>query len=513
MIASAVEAAAIAAHNGMDRRRFVAAASAAWLGSLVPSGLHARSAPAPRRMATPVRVRGVVAANGRGIERVAVSDGIQVVDTAAGGSFELVTTTERPFVFISVPSGYRIPRGANGTARCYRSLAADTGGDLSADFELQPLTQSDERHAFLVLADIQTQDTDEVRWFHEQTVPDVRHTVADLGVEAFGLAWGDIVYDHLELFSGYETGVSNMGLPCFQVVGNHDEDYSSVTDHGSTVTFSRHFGPPYYSFNRGAVHYVVLDDVFWYGSGYLGYLSHEQLTWLEQDLARVDRGAPVVVAVHIPIMGSRYLREGRRSPEIGSSVTNRGALYRLLEPFEAHIVSGHMHECEHVFDSGVHEQVNGAVSGAWWSGPICGDGAPSGYSVYEVDGQSISWRYKATGQSADYQLRTYVRGADPAAPDEIVANVWNWDPAWSVVWYEDGVRKGPMSRRTGRDPLSVELHSGPDLPARRTWVDPYPTAHLFYAPVTPKARSVRVETTDRFGRVYSAEVPPAPSEG
>jgi hypothetical protein len=452
-----------------------------------------------------------VTADGRGLGGITVTDGLTVADTAPDGSYELMSSSEQPYVFLSLPSGYRIPPNQAGTARFYEPIDRGAGDDLTVSFELQRLEHSDERHAFLALADIQTQDMDEVGWFHRQTVPDVRQTVADLGVATFGLACGDIMYDHLELFPEYERGVTAMGIPCFQVVGNHDMDHSSSTDHGSTVTFSRHFGPPYYSFNRGAVHYVVLDDVFWYGSAYLGYLTHGQLKWLEQDLQRVEPGSPVVVAVHIPVLGGRHVRLGNTNPEPRISVTNREALYRLLEPFQAHIVSGHTHECEHVFEHGVHEQVNGAVCGAWWSGPICGDGTPSGYSVYEVNGQDISWRYKSTGHTMNHQIRAYPTGADPKAPDEIVANVWNWDPEWTVVWYEGGERKGPMSRRVGHDPLSVELHSGPDLPPRRPWVDPYTVEHLFYAPVPQNVRHVVVEATDRFGRIFSTEVPTAGS--
>jgi hypothetical protein len=62
-----------------------------------------------------------------------------------------------------------------------------------------------------------------------------------------------------------------------------------------------------------------------------------------------------------------------------------------------------------------------------------------------------------------------------------------------------------MARRTGLDPLAVRLQAGPDLPAKRPWVDPVPTAHLFYAPVGSGARTVRVEATDPAGRVYLAE--------
>ena len=31
------------------------------------------------------------------------------------------------------------------------------------------------------------------------------------------------------------------------------------------------FGPTYYSFDRGRVHYVVLDNVFYLSRGYVGY--------------------------------------------------------------------------------------------------------------------------------------------------------------------------------------------------------------------------------------------------
>ena len=491
----------------IDRRSFLGAATAGAFALMLPQRTRRRSSTwLPSAGASPVRVSGRVVVNGRGLRRVAISDGLSVVDSDADGYFEFFTTSDRSFIWASVPSGYAIPRNTTGTALFYRPLATARGGELNALFEFAPLLRSDERHAALLLADIQVQDEDEVRWFHEQTVPDVRALVDDLGVEAHGIACGDIVFDRLDFFPDYERGVAGMGIPFFQVLGNHDMDHSSRTDALSTATFSRHFGPPYYSFNRGAVHYVVLDDVFWRGTDYFGYLTQDQLTWLAADLGRVEPGTPVVVSAHIPVLGSRHRRTGQESPGAGIAVTNRAALYELLEPFDAHILTGHTHENEHVFEGGTHEHVSATVCGAWWSGPICGDGAPAGYSVYEFRGEEVTWRYKATGASFDYQLRVYPRGADPKAPDEIVANVWDWDPEWTVVWYEGGERRGAMARRVGQDPLSVELHTGPELPPRRPWVEPYPTGHLFYAPVSPQASDVRVEATDRFGRAYTAVV-------
>jgi hypothetical protein len=491
----------------LSRRDFVLAASAALPALRLDTILRDPYAPTPRLPSSqaPLRIRGRVQARGRGLARVAVSDGLQVVTTGTDGSYELVTTTDREWVHVSLPAGYRIPRNQTGTARFYHPIPRDAGRDMTASFDLEPLPQPDQQHACLLLPDPQTEDTQEMTWLHQQSVPDVRRTVERLGGrEVFGVSCGDIMFDKLELYPDYERAVAAMGIPFFQVVGNHDLDQQNLTDERSTDTFSRYFGPRYYSFDRGAVHYVVLDDVFWHGTTYIGYLSGDQLTWLERDLARIERGRTVIVLLHIPVLGSIHIRRDQRSPAAGWAIMNREALYRLLQPYRAHVLCGHTHENEHTFNQGIHEHVSGTVCGAWWSGPICADGTPSGYSVYEADGESISWRYQATGQEPDHQIRAYRRGIDPKAPDEIVANVWNWDPEWTVVWYEGGERRGLMSRRRGLDPLSVELHTGPTIPPRRTWVEPYVTDHLFYAPVPADARDVRVEATDRFGRVYTA---------
>ena len=447
----------------------------------------------------PIRVRGVVRADGRGLSNVPVSDGLQVVDTAADGRFELVTTADRGFVFMSVPSGHQIPVNHTGTARFYQAI--DPGRpEQSATFDVTADRRSQEEHTLLLLGDIQTEDREETGWFLTQSVPDMASTVQALGdQDVFGISAGDIMFDNLELYPEYERGVRAVGVPFFQVIGNHDLDMANPTDESSTDTFSRHFGPRYYSFNRGLVHYVVLDDVFWHGSGYLGYLGADALTWLAQDLARVEAGSPVVVTTHIPVLGSQHVRMGRNTPAPTTAVTNREALYRLLEPFQAHLLTCHTHECEHVFEGGTHEHVAGAVCGAWWSGPICHDGTPSGYSLYEVRGEEITWRYKSTGLPDAHQMRIYPPGADPAVPDELVVNVWNWDPEWSVRWFVDGDPRGALTRRTGLDPLSVELHAGRDLPPGGHGSSPCPPTISSTPPTTVGDGSPWRPPTDLVG--------------
>lgn len=508
----------------LTRRSFLATAAGMAAAGLLPRPLRGADTRLERLLrdpyapvlgatpepARPVRARGRVTASGRGLAGVGVTDGRSVVSTDADGGFELLTTSDRAFVSLSVPSGYGVPVNTTGTARHYVPLIPDARGEFAAHFPLERLEEGDEDHAFLLLPDIQTSTPWEMARFHELCVPDVQATAAALaGAPLFGIACGDIMWDDLSLYPEYERGVARMGIPFFQVVGNHDLDFEGPVDEKTTATFSHHFGPRYYSFDRGAVHYVVLDDVFYHGTSYVGYLDRDQLAWLEEDLARVEPGRPVVVALHIPVLGTRHVREGQDSPSPTVSVNNREALVRLLEPFQAHVLSGHTHENDHNTLLGFHEHVSGTVCGGWWSGPICGDGCPMGYAVYEVRGEEIRWRYKGLGRPVDHQLRAYLPGSDPSAPDELVANVWDADDAWTVVWYEDGVRRGRMARRVGYDPVSLRIHAGDELPPRRPWVDPYPR-YLYYAPVDPGAREVRVEATDRFGRVYTAPAGPVP---
>jgi 3',5'-cyclic AMP phosphodiesterase CpdA len=500
----------------IDRRSFLGAASKVSAAAILTPELILSDPYAPwarlRKSARPVRVRGRVTSDGRGLAGVRISDGVDVVRSDADGRFDLVTTHDRGFVACSTPAGHRFDRNVTGTARFYRPIMPDANDEMAVAFDLERLRHSDANHSALIMPDPQTQNAWEMQQMHEQTVPDVQATVrASSNAEIFGVACGDIMYDDLALYPEYERAVQRMGVPFFQVVGNHDLDFDGVTDEATTRTFSRHFGPRYYSFDRGSVRYVILDDVFYHGTGYIGYLQQDQLRWLEQDLADLEDGSPVVVALHIPAFGTRHVRADSGRPGATVSVNNREALYRLLEPFTAHVVSGHTHENDHNYDHGVHEHVSGTVCGAWWSGPICADGTPNGYSVYEVQGEDIRWRYKGTGLPADHQMRAYLPGADPRAPQELAANVWDADDGWTVVWYEDGERRGTMARRVGFDPVSVGIHQGEDAPPRRTWVEPYPR-YLYYAPISPSAREVRVDATDRFGRTYSALAGPVPPD-
>lgn len=489
------------------RRDFLAATGALLAGAALPERLLADPyAPLAVRRApgAPVRVTGHVTVGGRPAAGVRVSDGRTVTRTAADGRYALRSDRGRPWVSVVLPRGARFPRLASGPAALHQPLRPDARGEATAHFALERAEGDDARHAFVVLADTQTQNAFEMGRLHAETVPAVRAALADArSGQRFGIACGDIMYDDLALLPEYERAVRAMDIPFLQVVGNHDLDFAARTTEQSTATFERHFGPPWYSFDVGEVHYIVLDDVLWYGDGYLGYLDADQLDWVAADLHHVEPGRTVVVALHIPLGSTRWIRTNNRDEKRGETVNNREALLRLLEPYAAHVVSGHTHEHEHVDHGRAVEHVLGTACGAWWSGDICWDGTPNGFALVDVNGSELRWDYRATGLPATHQLRVYGVGADPAAPEEAVANVWNWDARWEVTWYADGDRRGRMARRTGLDPRAVAEQAGRDRPARRSWVEPVPTAHLFYASVPAGTRELTVEARDPWGRVFT----------
>jgi len=489
----------------IDRRLFLAELAAGAAGLIAGGPLLAAdrlAGPVP----PPVRIRGRVTRSGRAAGGVAVSDGLGVVRTDPDGFFELVSSRRYETVFVTVPADCRIPRSASGTARIHRHIRPDAGDSMEIHFALEALPGGSDRHHLFAIGDPQIQDDEDIRLLHEEAVPDLRAAATALaGGETFGVALGDIMYDRPALWPDWERAVERTGITCLQVPGNHDVDPGARTDRGSLATYVRRAGPTHYSFDRGAVHYVVLDDVFWFG-GYLGYVDRDQLDWLARDLALVDRGRPVVLFMHIPPWTEGPRRAGRASPGERVHIVNREALYELIEPWPARFVCGHLHEVETLRDGNAAIDTCGALCGAWWTGPICSDGSPRGFMIYTIDGESITRRYRALGEPAETRMRLYPPGADPERPGAVVANIWEADARWRVVRYEDGERRGPMPRHDGFDPLAVQLFRGDDRPARRSWVEPMPTAHLFSAVPSPGAREIVVEASGPAGELVRGRI-------
>jgi hypothetical protein len=434
------------------------------------------------------KISGQISSKGKGIANVVISDGFSVVQTDKKGRYEIEVNSLAKFIWISTPSGYEF-KADSYLSKHYKNLSETN----ELNFELKPLSQSDENHNFIIWADPQVKNKKDVQKMMENSVPDVQKIIQSINsVPVHGITVGDIVWDNHELFANYNEAVLQMGIPFFQVLGNHDMDFRLGGDDTSDATFSKNYGPTYFSFNRGKAHYVILDDVRYLGNEreYDGYITPVQLEWLKKDLKFVDKDSLLIICVHIPIH---------------SQVKNNNDFYNVISDFtNVHIMSGHTHFNQNVVKDRVFEHNHGTVCGAWWTGPICRDGTPSGYAVYEVKGNNLKWYYQPTGSNKKNQLRIYIE--EQANQKLLIANVWNWDPNWKIEYFLDGKSMGTMQQYTGYDPLSVQLYKGDKLPVGRSFAEPNETDHLFSTYFETSIKNIKVLVTDRFGEQYTAEI-------
>ena len=434
-------------------------------------------------------ITGIVTDGKRPIANAVLSDGFAVVKTDANGRYAIILGDKSEFLFLSTPAGYDFKTDMGSVNRQYEGLGARN----EINFTLKKLKQDDSKHHFIIWADPQVKNKKDVAQMMATSVPDVKQLVKALGSKALvhGIGVGDLVWDALPLFDDYNKAVELMGIPFFQCLGNHDMDYRQGGDETSDRTFKQYYGPTYYSFNRGKAHYIVLDDVRYLGEErkYDGHISETQLAWMEKDLQHVAKGDLVIINVHIPIH---------------NSVKNNEAFYAILKDYtNVHVMSGHTHYNRNVIKSGVFEHNHGAVCGAWWTGPMCGDGTPRGYGVYAVDGTELKWYYKGTGEDRNYQISIDIEPL--TGNNRIIANVWNHDPQWNVEYFLDGVSAGKMEMTKGFDPEAVRLYKGAELPASRGFAEPSRTEHLFMAHCSSDVKMVKVIATDRFGEQFTAE--------
>jgi hypothetical protein len=436
------------------------------------------------------RIKGRITDGSKGLAGVVVSDGYSVVKTDKRGNYSFDAHEHATSVWVSTPAGYEFIM-ENNIARHYKILSAQVN---TYDFQLKRLSKKDDEHNFIIWADPQVRNKKDVKQMMDTTVPDMQQLLAGFSKEELvhAICVGDIVWDNHELFTDYNRAVALMGVPFFQALGNHDMDYRMGGDETSDVTFKAVYGPTYYSFNRGQAHYVVMENVRYLGTdrNYDGYITPEQLQWLQKDLAEVSKDKLLIINLHIPVH---------------DAVKNKEDFYAVLAGFNnVHIMSGHTHYNQNVIRNGVYEHNHGTVCGAWWTGPICEDGTPRGYGVYKVEGTKLKWYYKPTGKDRTDQLSLYT--SEESGQKKLVANVFNWDKEWTVNYFTDDQPMGVLKNEPGYDPLAVTLYKGDQLPKGRTFPEPRLTDHLFSAQIAASVKKVKVVATDRFGEQFSKEI-------
>ena len=459
-------------------------------------------------------VRGRVTCEGKPVAGTVVSDGSTCTSTDAKGRYEIETAPGSRFVFVSTPAGY-MPEVTSGSIPVfYRELPEDMddGTAYTCDFSLLKNPADDTRHVFFVQADVQLIEKSNLDGYSD-LIGDMNAVKKDILASAgegqapdiFGLDCGDIVGDTPSLFPPYIETAAAMDMPIYRAIGNHDMDYYGRTFETSYRTFENYFGPTCYSFNKGSIHYIVINNNFYIGREYfyIGYVDERTFGWLEQDLSYVPEGSTIVLMMHMP---SRLTQEQQPFAysygNLADQTVNAASLHALLAGYNTHIISGHMHYNLNIcFSDRLMEHNTAAVCGTWWCTDVCLDGTPVGYGIYKADGDELTWTYKSSGKPVSHQAKVYMPGSSDEYPEALIANVWNWDPAWKVEWLEDGKVMGEMERFTGYDPYASALCKDRSI-IKYDWIGPTVTEHLFKAvPSRPDAR-LNVRVTDRFGNVY-----------
>ncbi len=447
---------------------------------------------------------GRVTCKNQGVANVVVTDGVNCTSTDANGHYTLTGRDKANYVYISTPAGYSSPQNDDGVVQFHLKINEEQN---EYNFELSSKESNENHHSFVVLADPQLyveKNYDVLQY----RVDDLRQTITEHGLPCHGMTAGDIVGNDQTMYQRYNQIMASANIEYRTAMGNHDGIFYLRSNEGSEKGYEDTFGPAYYSYNVGKIHYVVLNNNFYLGRGwlYIGYIDEPQLQWLENDLSYVAQGSTLVVMLHIPTTNSNQIDDAPYNNSLTCNVmSNNKALYNIVENYTTHIISGHTHiNANYEIKDNLYEHNVAGFCGAWWQGPLCTDGTPAGYQYFEVDGEEITWYYKAAGYPRDFQMKVYDKSDLEELGNKIIANVWNYDSKWSVEISVDNGKPVTMEPDRVLDVDATKLYrNNPEI--EYTWIGPTYNTHMFSYTLPEGAKEIKVIATDRFGKVYTAE--------
>ncbi len=207
---------------------------------------------------------------------VMVTDGLNVVKTNKKGRFSLPGFEKTRFITITTPAGYE-------TQHFYLPVKENR---KSYDFLLteSERTKSKE-HSFVQITD--TEVTGGMgRW-----VTDLQQYIKN-EKPAFLIHTGDICYEPGLTMHNQVVNAQTMDCPVYYCIGNHD----LVKGKYGEEFYESLYGPTWYSFDVGNIHYVVTPID--HGDNPTDYTLKDVYNWLKNDLALMKEGQALILFNH-----------------------------------------------------------------------------------------------------------------------------------------------------------------------------------------------------------------------
>lgn len=261
---------------------------------------------------------------------------------------------EEATIFVIQPKGFMSPvEPATNLPRFYRHHqpkgspvelnltyeGLEPTGPLPASVDF-PLRRQDEPQAFnvVMVSDPQPETAAEVDFIREDLIE------ALAGVDAsFGLTAGDIMFDDLSLLPRSNAIMGSIGLPWWNIGGNHDLNFEAPDRKYSRETYKRFFGPNYYAFFHAKTLFLMLDDVDYLGpvparpnggGKYVGRFDEGQREFVRNVLEHTPDDTLIVAVMHIPIRTflDNEPYQNLQNREAFFSLSSRGAATRSVSP-------------------------------------------------------------------------------------------------------------------------------------------------------------------------------------
>ena len=490
-----------------------------------------------------ITISGTVrSSNGTPLAGVVVSDGFKSYKSAADGSYRIDSDLSKAkFVSASIPDGYKASV-ENGIPAFFKRLSDEgkvNGKYQRLDFTFTPGASS---WTMLIAADVQprakTEDWDKFAYHSLDVAQDFYAEVSayakTLSGNVCGVMLGDIVHEDMSLYAQYKTGLKKMGIPFFNVIGNHDNNLNKADDVAGAEDFEKNLGPTNYSFNMGGFHVIVLDNIIMKSvSGRLNKKYDEGLTddiwnWLQGDLRYVSYSTPLIVCSHAPLIASNGGSARYTKAAHGNDYAALLAKYKRAYSFSGHTHQAYNSNGSTVAYKNLETHIVTRCCGPMWDNEwVNSDGLPRGYVVATLSGGNIRWQYRATrvetaatvrpaSSRPAYarkvitdNVRAYARGA--YGDSYVYADVFLWDESWGAVKFVAPGKTTNMTRVTSTN-LTYDCAWKEIYDFYKANIDEYKSDstypfdssnhHIFRVYSSDSSGSGYVEVTDRFGNTY-----------